>query len=59
MFLFLMTIKLSILYNKLRHIAIIRPISTININNIKLNFVEVETLNNKKLFSPGEEGILF
>jgi len=54
-----MTIKLSILYNKLRHIAIIRPISTININNIKLNFVEVETLNNKKLFSPGEEGILF
>lgn len=51
-------VKLSVI-NTSNYIEIRRPISTINIDNIKLNFVEVETLNNKKLFSPGEEGILF
>jgi len=51
-------VKLSVI-NTSNYIEIRRPISTINIDNIKLNFVEVETLNNKKLFSPGEDGILF
>lgn len=51
-------VKLSII-NTSNYIVIRRPISTINIDNIKLNFVEVEKGNNKILFSPGEEGILF
>lgn len=39
-----------------KYITIRRPTSTINIDNIILNFIEVETKNNKKLFSPGEDG---
>ena len=40
------------------YIVIRRPISTININNIELNCIEVETENGKKIISPGEDGIL-
>ena len=47
-----MTIK-----NISNYIVIRRPISTINIDDIELNFIEIETKNYKKIFSPGEDGI--
>ena len=40
------------------YIIIRRPIITINIDNIQLNFIEVETENAKKIIGPGEDGIL-
>ena len=43
--------------NKSNYIVIRRPISTINIDNIILNFIEIETENNKKIISPGDDGI--
>ena len=43
--------------NKSNYIIIRRPISTINIDNIILNFIEIETENNKKIISPGDDGI--
>ena len=43
-------------YEPSNYIIIKRPISTMNIDNITLEYIEVSSVNNKKTFSPAEEG---
>ena len=52
-FVFIMKLKIK---NVSNYIIIRRPISTINIDNIILNFIEIEKENSKIVISPGDEG---
>ena len=49
-------IKLTI-KNTSNYVVIRRPISTINIDNIILNYIEIENEKNKIIITPGEDGI--
>lgn len=52
---FVVNLKINNISNT---IVVRRPISTINIDNIILNSIEIETINNRVILSPGEDGIL-